>query len=152
MKKILKESEHLLRLAGVLAAGLVAFLFIRQALVPHDFGRYGHYRAPALSDIRKQPIRFAGHQTCELCHDDVAKLKSQGKHANIACEACHGPLFQHTDNPTDIKPQLPNVATLCVSCHEADAAKPKSFPQVASKEHSGGAACNSCHQPHKPNF
>jgi Cytochrome c554 and c-prime len=151
MKKILKESEHLLRLAGVFALGVVAFLIIRTVLVPPQFGLYGHYRPQALNEIRELPIRFAGDQACALCHDDVVKLKSEGKHANVACEACHGPLYQHADAPADFKPTLPKVATLCVRCHEADAAKPKWFPQVVSKEHSGGAACDTCHQPHKPN-
>jgi protein-arginine kinase activator protein McsA len=49
-------------------------------------------------------------------------------------------------------PKLPEVANLCRRCHERDAAKPKNFPQVATAEHSGGMACNNCHQPHNPHL
>lgn len=152
MRTRFKEFEHLLRVAGVLAAGLVIFLLVRQVLVPADFGRYGHYRPGTLDDNRKRPLHFAGQESCAACHDTEVTLRSQGKHAGVSCEACHGPLFEHTENPVDIKPKLPEVKILCRRCHEADAAKPKTFPQVATEEHSGGALCNTCHQPHKPNF
>jgi hypothetical protein len=39
---------------------------------------------------------------------------------------------------------------LCARCHEANSAKPKSFPQVATAEHSAGLACQTCHKPHSP--
>ena len=41
--------------------------------------------------------------------------------------------------PAPLKPKLPDVANLCRRCHEKDAAKPKTFPQVVTAEHSGGA-------------
>jgi hypothetical protein len=119
-------------------------------VVPVGFGRYGHYRAGALDDVRARPISFAGHEACETCHDEQAQKKAQGKHAQVACEACHGPLAQHADDPAAHVPKLPEVAKLCRQCHEQDAAKPKNFPQVATAEHSGGAACNDCHKPHNP--
>ena len=68
-----------------------------------------------------------------LCHDDEAKARAAGKHAHVACEACHGPLAQHADDPAAHVPQLPDVANLCRRCHEKDAAKPKNFPQVVDR-------------------
>jgi cytochrome c553 len=68
----------------------------------------------------------------------------------VACETCHGPLAKHADDPSAVAPKLPAVAALCVRCHEKDTAKPKTFPQVVSTEHSGGMACNECHKPHNP--
>jgi hypothetical protein len=59
-------------------------------------------------------------------------------------------LAKHADDPSSLTPKLPVVADLCRRCHEKDAAKPKGFPQVVTAEHSGGAACDSCHQPHSP--
>jgi protein-arginine kinase activator protein McsA len=44
------------------------------------------------------------------------------------------------------------VATLCARCHAKDTAKPKTFPQVITAEHSGGVVCNTCHQPHNPHL
>jgi hypothetical protein len=87
-----------------------------------------------------------------LCHDDEGKARAAGKHAHVACEACHGALAQHADDPAAHVPKLPEVANLCRRCHEQDAAKPKNFPQVATAAHSGGMACNNCHQPHNPHL
>lgn len=150
MGRNLKDAEHLVRMAAVLVGGLVAFLLIRSAIVPKSFGEYGHYRGAALDEIRARPVSFAGHSTCEMCHDDVFKVKSAGVHAGVACEACHGPAAAHTEDPTANKALKPDPATLCVRCHEADPAKPKGFPQVVSKEHAGETSCGECHQPHSP--
>lgn len=150
VKRILRESEHLVRLAVVAAVLVVAFLGIRKAVVPAGFGKYGHYRAPALDEISARPISFAGHEACEGCHDEQSKTKSQGKHVQVACEGCHGPLAGHAGDPMANKAMKPDPATLCVRCHEADSAKPKTFPQVISRDHAGGVSCISCHNPHSP--
>lgn len=150
MKDFLRSAEHLIRVVVLLALGVVVFLVIRQAVVPTDFGKYGHFRPAALGDIRARPVKFAGHAVCESCHSDVAETKNKGQHAGVACEACHGPLANHAEDPGSVIPKLPDVAVLCVRCHEANASKPKSFPQVVSAEHSGGMVCNTCHQPHNP--
>jgi ribosomal protein L37AE/L43A len=146
----LKDAAHLLRLAAVLAAGLLLFVVARSFLVPKTFGQYGHYRGAALQEVRAQAINYAGHETCEACHSDVLDRKSKGKHVHVNCESCHGPLAKHADDPTGVQPVKLNTANLCVRCHEANAAKPKRFPQVVSADHSAGLACNECHQPHSP--
>jgi len=149
VKKILRESEHLVRLVILAAIFVVVFLTIRKAVVPVGFGRYGHYRAGALDDVRARPISFAGHEACETCHDEQAQKKAQGKHTQVACEACHGPLAAHADDPDTHKAVKPDSATLCMRCHQADSAKPKTFPQVAG-DHAGGESCDVCHNPHSP--
>ena len=141
-----------MRPALVLVAALAIFLAIRSAIIPKAFGQYGHYRPGALDLVRQHPAAFAGQDTCVLCHDDEAKTRAAGKHAHVACEACHGPLAQHADDPAAHVPTLPDVATLCRRCHEQDAAKPKNFPQVETASHSGGMVCDSCHQPHNPHL
>ena len=152
MRKILKESGHLVRMAAVLICGLVLFLVVRSAIVPKTFGQLGHYRASSLDDIRARPISFAGKATCEICHDEVAKTKLEGKHAGVACESCHGPSAAHTEDPTGSRAVKPDFKTLCVRCHEADPARPKSFPQVSSKDHAMGMSCGDCHKPHSPHI
>ena len=146
----LKDSEHLFRMAVVFAAGIVLFLIARSIFVPQSFGQYGHYRGAALHEIASKPVIFAGHGACESCHTDVQETKSRGVHAHVACESCHGPLAKHADDPTALQPPKMDVAVLCVRCHEANQAKPKTFPQVVSADHSGGVVCNTCHQPHSP--
>jgi len=152
VRRILRDWAHLLRPALVLVAGMAVFLVVRAAVVPQGFGKYGHYRPGALELVRQRPIGYAGQDTCVMCHDDEAKARAAGKHAGVHCEACHGPLAQHAEDPSAHVPQLPDVANLCRRCHEKDAAKPAGFPQVVTAEHSGGALCNTCHQPHNPHL
>jgi len=152
VRRLLNEWGHLIRPALVLLAALGVFLAVRAAVIPKEFGKYGHYRPGALDLVRSRAIRYAGQDTCVMCHEDEAKARASGKHAHVACEACHGPLAQHAEDPGSVTPKLPEVADLCRRCHEKDAAKPKSFPQVATAEHSGGTPCNSCHQPHNPHL
>ena len=150
LSRLFRDAGHLLRPALLLLAGLGVFLLVRVVVVPRDFGKYGHYRAGALDMISARPIAYAGHSQCVLCHDAEAKVHGEGNHALVACEACHGPLAKHADDPTANVPKLPDVAALCRRCHEKDAAKPKGFPQVDTGAHSQGVLCNTCHQPHNP--
>jgi uncharacterized CHY-type Zn-finger protein len=147
---IFKDAGHLFRLALVFLVGAVLFLVIRGLLVPRSFGQYGHYRGNAIVEIAARPVSYAGHQVCEGCHTEVLDVKSKGVHKNVACESCHGPLARHAGDPASVQPAKLDTAVLCVRCHEANLAKPKSFPQVVSADHAGGTACNTCHQPHSP--
>jgi uncharacterized CHY-type Zn-finger protein len=144
-----KEAGHLFRFAGLFVLAFLVFLVVRHYVVPKSFGEYGHYRGAAMAEIAARPVKFAGHQTCEGCHTDILDVKSKGKHAHVNCEACHGALANHADDPT-IKPVLPDTAVLCARCHTASAAKPKGFPQVVPADHSNGVPCQTCHNPHSP--
>ena len=144
-----KESRHLYHFAGLFVLAFLVFLVVRHYYVPKSFGEYGHYRGAAIGEIAARPVKYAGHQTCEGCHTDVLDVKSKGKHAHVNCEACHGALANHADDPS-IKPVLPDTAVLCARCHTASAAKPKGFPQVVPADHSGGVPCQTCHNPHSP--
>ena len=179
---VFKDAGHLFRFAGLFVLAFLIFLVVRHYVVPKSFGQYGHYRGAAMGEIAAHPAKFAGHETCETCHSDVADKKKTGKHAHVNCEACHGaiferlpvpvqtnqsfyerflvmvgkslppdpPLLRHAEDPTSVKPVLPDTSVLCASCHAASAAKPKGFPQVDPAEHSGGLPCQTCHNPHSP--
>lgn len=148
--KTFQDSGHLFRLAIVFAGALVAFLIVRAMLVPQSFYEYGHYRGAALGELAAKPINYAGHQACEMCHSDIAETKSHGKHAHVNCESCHGPLDKHAEDPTALKPTLPDTAVICARCHQKNIAKPVAFPQVDAPEHSSGVECKTCHNPHTP--
>jgi hypothetical protein len=146
-----KDAEHLFRVAVVFALGIIVFVVARMALVPKSFGEYGHYRGAAIAEIAAQPIVFAGHQACDVCHSDVAATKGKGKHAGVDCEACHGAQAAHVADPSSVQPPKLDTAVLCVRCHELDSARPKTFPQIVAREHDpGGVPCDTCHQPHSP--
>lgn len=152
MSRIFRDSAHLIRPALVLLAGLVLFLIIRAVVVPKSFGQYGHYRGNALDTIAARPVAYAGRSQCAVCHEQEAKVHDGGKHAEVGCETCHGPLAKHADDPVANVPKLPDVANLCRRCHEKDAAKPRNFPQVETATHSQGLLCDACHQPHSPHL
>jgi hypothetical protein len=149
---VFKDIEHLIRLAVVIVVLLAIFMVLRAVVVPRSFGEYGHYRGAAIAEAAARPVAFAGHDACEGCHSDVADQKKQGKHVVVACEACHGALAKHADDPASVTPVKPDVAKLCVQCHSQNIAKPSGFPQVDAKEHAEGQPCNTCHQPHSPGF
>ncbi|MGB8260124.1 MAG: multiheme c-type cytochrome [Terracidiphilus sp.] len=149
---VLKDAGHLFRFAGLFVLAFLIFLVVRHFVVPKSFGQYGHYRAAAIGEIGARGVKFAGHETCESCHVDVADTKAKGKHAHVNCEACHGAQAQHAsaDDPSTAKPPLPDPAVLCVRCHTASAAKPKTFPQIVPGDHMNGGACKECHKAHSP--
>ena len=148
--KPFKDAGHLLRFAGLFVIAFLIFLVVRHFVVPPTFGEYGHYRGAAIGEIAARPVKFAGHQTCEACHSDIADTKTAGKHAHVNCEACHQALADHANDPTSVTPILPDTTVLCARCHTASAAKPAGFPQVNPAEHSGGMPCKTCHNPHSP--
>lgn len=147
---IFKDAGHLFRFAGLFVLAFILFWVIRGYVVPKSFGQYGHYRGAAIAEIAARPVHFAGHQACETCHVDVLDVKKNGKHAHVNCEACHGALAKHADDPASVTPPKLDTAVLCVRCHAASAAKPKGFPQVVAADHSTGLPCETCHQPHNP--
>jgi Cytochrome c7 and related cytochrome c len=150
MKESLRQREHLLRVAGIFLAGLLLFAAVRGLLVPSDFGLYGHYRAGALADVRARPPSFAERQACADCHSDAAEALAKGRHAGVACEACHGPLARHVADPEKQAPAKLDPRKLCITCHLANVAKPKKFPQIDPADHGDGGLCTSCHAPHRP--
>ena len=147
---VFKDAGHLFRFAGLFVLAFIIFLIVRRYVVPPSFGQYGHYRANSIAEMAAKPVKFAGHQACETCHTDVAGAKGKGTHAHVNCEACHGALGKHADDPASVTPVKPDTAVLCARCHAASAAKPKGFPQVNVADHSNGVPCQTCHQPHSP--
>mgnify|MGYP001030627811 CR=1 FL=1 len=150
MAHAIRDFAHLLRMAAIFVAGAVLFIVVRGLLVPEDFGVYGHFRAGALDDNRQRPLVHAGAEACGECHDDVVASRAGGGHESIRCEACHGALGAHAAEPSDLLPELPKGATVCLRCHVTAMAKPAGFPQVEPAEHADGEACDACHRPHSP--
>src|ERR1039458_3000302 len=119
MKDFLRNAEHLVRVVLLLAIGTITFLLVRHVVIPRDFGKYGHFRPASMDDVRARPIKFAGHEACEACHADQVETKNKGKHANVGCEACHGPLARHVEDPVTVAAKPPVTAVSRDGCHEA---------------------------------
>ena len=92
----------------------------------------------------------AGADLCADCHDDVATAKRDGGHSGSGCEACHGPLADHADDPGSVVPELPRPDDVCLTCHLQNVAKPPEFPQIDPQQHGEGEPCSMCHDPHVP--
>lgn len=145
-----RDIEHVLRLVVIFALGVAMFLVLRWWLVPPDFGVYGHFRAGALADNRSRPIVYAGRAACTDCHSEVVDVRRGGRHEQIGCEACHGPLAGHASGEEEAPPARPDPRVTCIRCHDARAGKPAAFPQVDVGDHAPEGACTDCHRPHQP--
>jgi cytochrome c7-like protein len=145
-----RHYDHVLRVAAVFGLGFLGFLVVRALLVPSDFGVYGFFRAGALNDVRAASVSYAGEGACVDCHGAVIDERRPSKHAQVRCEACHGPLVKHTAGEMDTPPPKPDSRKLCPTCHAKTAGRPDWFPQVIVADHAGDAECTACHKPHSP--
>ncbi len=150
MGGVFGHKGHLVRVAALFAAGIAVFLVLQALLVPKGFGAYGHYRPGALDDNRARALVHAGRAACVECHADVWETLQKGKHGHVHCEACHGPLARHAEDPAAGKAVKPDPKLLCVRCHQENVARPAKFPQVDAAGHSGGESCTTCHKAHDP--
>jgi len=141
--------EHLLRLAAVFAAGVVVFVILRALLVPADYGKFGRYRAGALTQIASRSIVYAGQLTCVECHTDVADARKANAHAQISCETCHGPHAAHAADPS-VAAKKPDPRAVCAVCHQPDTARSRAIKTVVFADHADPGPCTTCHSPHAP--
>jgi len=149
----MRDVEHLVRVAGVFVLVISAFLIARHFLVPETFGKYGHYRAAAATEMGSLPLRYAGEPACLRCHAEQAKAKAGGGHRGVHCESCHGALEAHAQDPKAAQASKPGEAQMrafCGSCHAKDISRPAKFPQQDLEQHNPGMPCSQCHNPHNP--
>jgi len=138
-----------LLIAFVIFIGIM--LGFKYYLTPQSWGEYGHYRGAALDEIADKEPNFAEMETCAMCHDSIADLKSQGEHQFIECETCHGPGYKHANDSDNIGMERPNGRELCLRCHTKNPARPEDFiKQIEEPGHSEGEECITCHNPHQP--
>jgi hypothetical protein len=142
--------KQFIPLTIIFIMAVAALVLARAFLVPESFGKYGHYRADAVEEIAALPVVYAGAKACGDCHDDIVSLKGGSHHQGVACEACHGPAAAHTENPDEVKPQIPQGRGHCPICHGYNPSRPSGFPQIMPDRHNPGRPCIACHNPHSP--
>ncbi|OGW82151.1 MAG: hypothetical protein A3G33_10505 [Omnitrophica bacterium RIFCSPLOWO2_12_FULL_44_17] len=145
-----KIPQQVISLGILFLIAIGGFVIARKFFIPHSFGLYGHYRADAVEEIKKQEIVYAGAKACYDCHDDIYDLKAQSYHKDVACEVCHGPAASHVENPDGVLPPIPNDRKGCAICHDYSPPRPTGFPQIIEARHNPGKVCKSCHNPHNP--
>lgn len=150
MRSLLRDAEHLVRLALLFAAGVALFLVARALLVPPGFGELGHFRTGAIGDNQARTPAYAGRAACADCHGEIAEALAADAHTGIGCESCHGALAAHAADPDASPPASLDSTALCTLCHAALAARPAAHPQVDVAAHAEGNACVDCHSPHAP--
>jgi hypothetical protein len=136
------------RLALAFGALIVGFLAYRSQVVPASFGETGFYRADFVRELQTVPNIHAGRDACMTCHEDLAKTTTHVT-KGVACESCHGPSKEHSEDFEKYRPARLGAAVACARCHEQIAGRPSGFPQVVAKEHSAGQVCRTCHTVHE---
>ena len=140
--------KHIFRLIVVLVAFFAVAAVAKWYFTADSFYEFGHYRAASVPEIAAQEPVFQTPRYCQACHSERHAQWSANSHKSVTCEVCHGAAQGHPQNGKLPIPK--DTAKLCSLCHEAMPGRPRTQPQVALAQHSGGQQCVVCHNPHAP--
>ena len=139
------------RLLLAFAIFIGIMLVLKYLLTPESWREYGAYRGNALKEIAARDAKYVQVETCAMCHDSIAEVKTQGVHISIQCETCHGPGYKHADDPENNDLEIHQDRQFCLRCHTKNAASPQNIiKQIDAVEHYEGEECITCHNPHQP--
>jgi len=99
----MKIPEQVKRLALVIAVIVTGVLVTRFYVIPRSLVSTEFHRSSTVERELAKPVKFAGSETCQGCHEAEAVKKNKSFHRNLACEGCHGPAATHADDPTAVK-------------------------------------------------
>jgi len=110
-----------------------------------------------------RPPGYAGSDTCQVCHEDIAKAFQKNPHhvvetgakpawKGMACESCHGPGGKHAEsadaaaivNPS--KQPAAKTDQICLKCHLN---QPTHAGRIRSSHVKDQVSCTSCHAIHQ---
>ena len=74
---VFKDAGHLFRFAGLFVLAFWCFWWCAATWSRRALGSMGTIAGAAIGEIAAHPVKFAGHQTCESCHTDIADTKKQ---------------------------------------------------------------------------
>lgn len=165
----MKDKKHIITIFSIIIIFIIVGLIVDRVLQPKSYGKYGHYRWDAVSELLSQKIVNQNIKTCSSCHNDIYELHEKDAHFNVPCVDCHGAGDLHvayyrgdsTKNITKEQAYLEKEYKLegCLYCHRKLKARPSDFPQIDQEEHykflhvtDPNTKCIECHNPHQPLF
>ena len=105
---------------------------------------------------------YAGSETCQVCHEDIAKAFAKSTHHLVdtsakrgfkgqACESCHGPGQKHAESTSAADIQNPGKLAaaaadkVCMTCHLNGSTQ---AGRLMSSHARDQVACTTCHKVH----
>lgn len=141
--------KHIVRLLILIVAAIALAVGARWYFVADTFYQYGHYRGASVGELAAQEPVIQTPRYCKRCHVERHAEWSANNHKTVICEVCHGPAKGHPQEIAKL-PIPKDTAKLCTLCHQRMAERPRAQPQIDPVQHSGGAQCIVCHNPHAP--
>ena len=149
--------SHVWRPLWVVIVVVALILVARHFYVPKDFGigergfMYGYHRFSNEEEWEKFKVKFQTRSYCNDCHPVKITALLSSFHRNIECENCHGPAFDHPDDPPRLV--VDRGRNQCLRCH-ARLPYPSSgranIRGIDPETHNADRECVECHNPHKP--
>ncbi len=147
MKKL---PDQIIRISIIFTALILFTIVIRVFIIPEDLKEKGIFRTSAIKQELAKEIHYAGSEICVDCHEEQYDAKHNGYHKELSCEVCHGPSYEHSEEPDDATPDAPRKRKFCPVCHTYNLSRPSGFPQINPFAHNPLEPCINCHEPHDP--
>ncbi|RMG71710.1 MAG: cytochrome C [Nitrospirae bacterium] len=152
-------TNHVYRPLYLIIAVIAIILLARFAIVPKDFGiyergfMYGFHRKSNEKEWEAFKVKFRTRKYCKDCHPDKYESIMKSKHHIIQCENCHGPAFDHPENPPKL--EINRERKLCLRCHTKlpyPTSQRGKLKGINPEAHNPEMECVMCHNPHKPDM
>ncbi len=152
-------SNHVYRPLYLIIAVIGLILLARFVIVPPDFGiyergfMYGFHRRSNEKEWEAFKVKFRTRKYCKDCHPDKYENIMKSKHHIIQCENCHGPAFDHPENPPKL--EINKARSLCLRCHTKlpyPTSQRGKIKGINPEKHNPEMECVMCHNPHKPDM
>ena len=149
--------NHVWRPLFIVLVIVACILLARAVLVPADFGihergyMYGWHRKSNEAFWKAYRVKYKTARVCAECHKDKYNDIKDSPHAAISCENCHGPNYDHPEDPVGLK--IDRSRALCIRCHAYMPYKNSirgKIPGIDPQKHYPQAECVMCHYPHNP--
>ncbi len=152
-------SSHVYRPLYLVIVVIGLILLARFVVVPSDFGiyergfMYGFHRRSNEKEWEAFKVKFRTRKYCKDCHPDKYENIMKSKHHIIQCENCHGPAFDHPENPPKL--EINKARSLCLRCHTKlpyPTSQRSKIKGINPENHNPEMQCVMCHNPHKPDM